>query len=242
MSATISNGKLILTSERNGFNMGIKTLPDAPANIDMMVFAFRAYWDTYTASETVTTGWESFQCFGLSFDGLEPTLVSKSNFNGIGAYSGATNSSVSVSYGASTFGTNLPGTTIQNGAYLFLTGAIVVGGVTTSGLSFPANPTVGSLFTGLWTVRKVAGTRDAYFNLSYNMDGIPIGSLCSARISANTVVSYSDTLYSNTLWCPSISTFSPPKYVVAKFCGGALGKKLIVESVEIEYHKWGVTT
>lgn len=250
MSAVITDNQLILTASGTGYQSASAELRSAPpASADMMVFLFRAYYDSATGNEAETNyGWGNPACYGLSFSGDIPQGTNHSNFFGISG--GNSNGNfVGYIYNANAFGTGEAGLAMYarstSNGYNGGTGTNASGAFT-SGLGssrgawdLPANPTVGAKFTGVWVVKKKGGSQDILLNNGYNLESLSLADAGNARTSGNTVwYGTEQSITETTNWRPSSSLITFPEHVVFGFPSGVVGRKMVVDWFKIEYYAY----
>lgn len=249
MSAVITDNQLILTATGTGFQAAsgmLRTTP--PASADMMVFMFRAYYDSYTSDENVNYGWGNPGCLGFSFSGDVPSAGDHSNFFGVGSNASETSDDVYYKYSSNAFGSGEAGLGFypRNGSNAFSgsdsednPGSFTSDIEPNGPWDLPANPTSGAKFTGIWIVKKVINSRNILLSSGYNMESLSLEDIRNARTSENTVWHGTDTLIEESSnWRPSDSLIKMPEYVVFGFPSGIIGKKLIVDHFQIDWYSY----
>lgn len=250
MSTVIADNKLTMTASGTGYQSAIGQLRVAPpAGADMMVFLYRAYYDSATSSEASTNyGWGNPSCLGFSFNGTVPSGTDHSNFFGLSGQNSSGNN-VGYTYDANAFGTGEAGLGFNsrnsNNGYNGGTGTNSSGAFSSvisankGAWDIPANPTTGAKFTGVWVVKKVAGSQSILLSSGYNLESLTKEDAGQARTSANTVWYGTDqSITESTNWRPSSSIIVFPEYVVFGFPSGVVGRKMVVEWFKIEYYAY----
>lgn len=248
MSAKIEDNKLTLEASGTGYQSAVGQFRfQAPGSTDRMDIFFRAYFDSYTQNESANYGWSNPSAFGLSFTGAIPWPNDHSNFFGLSsATSGG--DTVSMVYASDAFGAGNPGVAFGARA----TTATYIGSSATQPTAgfatdiaprgpwdLPANPTVGEMFTGIWSIRKVQNTSNLWISTGYNLESLDLDDLRYALDSEQTVwYKKNDSKPETTNWRPTLQTAKFPDYLVFSLPSGIPGVKLVVERIAVDWHSY----
>ena len=243
MSVSLDGQKIIMEANGAGYNQYRFPLPSAPSAADVMVFVFRYFYDEFDDTELgQDAGWDSSDCFGLSFDGVIPDdalqdnffgwvdtdagqnfffLASHVNFNGHAVVVGAGSRDI-----LDADGTNRG--SILNNAAIFM-----------PGFGTPPNPTIGALYTGIWVFKRDTGSTDKIL-LTTGGNFESLANLADARLDANTVFGETDTLLTvggGGNWRNG-GGINFPTWVVSKFTSALSGRKFVLDSYKAEYYSY----
>lgn len=215
----------------------------------MLVMAFRAYYDSFTESESsVNYGWSNPAAFGISFTGDIPMPSNHANFFGLSSRS-AGGDYVELIYNGSAFGSGNPGVAFGVRSNLSTWGgssSASSGNVMTSSLApqgpwdLPANPTIGGQYTGIWIIKKDMNTNNVRLHTGFNLNSLELDDLRFAKDDAATVW-YNDsetTFQDSTNWRPTDQIIRFPSWLVFSFPSGIPGKKMIVERVSMDWYTY----
>lgn len=253
MGASNDGTKVILAGDGIGPCGAKRAIAAAPDGADIMYFFYRAYWDTFSAEpSSVNYGWDHTFAFGLSFDGEYPNDVNTpafARFFGIGA----TQSNFDPTYAVDGGGTGV--SFLHFGAAKFETGGntnvtttvYFPGTLSTSAgrsniifVGFPANPTIGLTFTGVWKIqRDLANAHYLNVTCGVNFESLSEANISNARTSANTIWSMPFQVSNNYNFFPRKSPMKFPTTLVMRNPDGVVGRKFIYDHGKVEY--WGFT-
>jgi len=242
MTVSASGSDITMEANGAGYNQYRFPLPEAPADADMMVFAFRYWYDTFAASEDANAGWDGSDCFGLSFDGVMPDDTAQANFFGWVD----TDAGQNLIYSAANANFNNADVVLGDTSHDVLDGeGNNLGAINSDqarflgGFGKPANPTVGATYTGLWIVKRDAGSADKIM-LTQGANFQSLANLSLARTDSNTVFGETDTLLTvgNGGNWRSGGGINFPTWVVSKFTSASVGKKFVLDSYHTQYYKY----
>ncbi len=243
MSAKIINNQVVLEATGAGFQQARIPLPTAPVGSDMMVFAFRYFYDTYAADEGPTDyGWDAADSFGLSFDGVFPTEAIKSNFFGW------INDNASSVFNYEAAWAEFNGEDAVNGSgdhNVYDGEGNVLGDPVnqasrfSEGMARPANPTVGAKYTGVWIIKKDDADL-AKINISIGGNFESLADLSDARTAAATIFGDENnpiTVGNSGNW-RSGGGMNFPIGLMMTYTSNVNARKFILDSYEVEFYQF----
>jgi len=243
MSAFVSGGQLILEGDGIGWNAGRRSLNAPPAGATGMCFAWRAWFESFTASfqDNSTPGWNHTHALGLKFGSDLLGASSRANFFGQanGAHS-ALPYAVQNLTNANIFGSGVTGSHFMIAPQIFPgTTATFVdasgGGIANDGaaVQMPSNATDGAAFTAVWLVRKTIASDSVLVSLGWNMEGLT--DLLDARTSLGTTWQVTNaTVTDSTNWRPG-GAMAFPTHFIAQFPSPTSGRRMVVARLAVEY-------
>ncbi len=242
MSVELISDQFVMEANGAGYNELSIPLPVGPSDADMMVYAFRLWYDTYAASEDTNNGWDGSDCFGLSFDDVIPNDASQENFFGWVD----TNVGQNFIYSAANSNFSNQDAVLGDTSHQVMDGeGNSLGAINSDQARFmpafgkPANPTVGALYTGLWVIKRDTGSSDKILiTTGGNFESLV--RLPDARLDAGTIFGETNTLLTvgaSGNWRNG-GGMNFPTSVVAKFTSGIAGKKFVFHSHHVQYIKY----
>jgi hypothetical protein len=240
MSAVIDgNNRVVLTGDNLGWSGARRELVAPVSGYDGMRVAFRAWWDSFTASvqDNTSPGWDPVACLGLGFTNVFPANAGADGFFGI---RGGTGSGMSVEnvFIADNFGTGKPGDFL----YSNLARAVFNSGSTLNnslpGHLLPANPTVGEEFTGVWVVKRGLSADNIVVSLGWNMESLARANMANAFTSLATTWDVLNTSVTDGTHWRASGDMNFPQWFLLKNPSPTIGRKLVLDHVVIEYFKF----
>ena len=256
MSAFLSGSRVILEGDGMGWQMARTNLPPAPLSADGMIFAYRAWFDSFTGSgqESVAPGWDSTFAFGLTFNNTLPAFNTRANFFGL-ATAPAANSpfdgtlvyNVNVApdyhsmvyyasnapgYNSWCYSTFWPGTSASQSNITPTDVSLV--GYPYDHCSLPYQPNIGATFSGIWVIKKSVSNNTALtYSLGYNMS--TLSNILSAFADGGTVWYVSNNTFTDTSNWRAGGGLNVPTQFVAKMPSYSPGRKLVIDKIDVQY-------
>lgn len=263
MPAIINNNRLEFQADGLGYQAARVQLPNHPADASLMVFYYKGWvegWPENTNEANISYAWNSDVFFGLSFNGSVSAnnggIVGWTNFD-YNSVVGGVDVCTTYSTWKSTLGEVAPftfyGGINTNFARQFYYGSSNASdnysapGI--AALSFPSNAVIGTSavnnFLGVIKMQKSAvNSSNITIGFGTNWEGLSQNNYAVALTSTNTNWIFDDVAVQERTnfrpnWnTPSLSsTVMFPSWVVCKWASGVLGRKLVIDSITIEYYR-----
>lgn len=249
MSVIASDSKILLAAEATGYSTAHLALPTAPSGTDALVVYLRAWFDNYTAEAdgyNAITGWDTTDCWGLSFNGTFPARDETTALAGKTGFCGPCQVTTAAQHRlryVATPGASWPGPVVELAEGQYLAGAATapnaaLTGTTAEQCRLPVGAVQGALFTAVWLFRRAPG-QALSCSFGRNFEGLAAAEISKALTSAATVWDARDVVSTETTnWRTAEGTFACPTHFLAKFTSGVAGLRLAIDHLKLEFWRF----